>query len=310
MSANHPLDAELRDLWSRRRDLDEAGWTRLYKISVAVLMNYKPRELAGLPEDREEFFQDKVFRLDSLSRCDHVGALRLYYQRYLLDLIRNGQARASHEVPDEHDPERESSPSLDEARDAAAGDLDPFVELTEAGFALTEVAASASAWLAASEEWVRLFVALSNCPDATRFEPLVHLARRKGIKSQAYKAEKLGFNWRGGDIDGFTGTLLGRWIVDSLGIDLIPENSPLILGVLKILCFEALSWAEQQGLRHEKALSALSPDRADRAAPVWHLRRTDRGRQTRRDVAGHRRQRAPLAGMDGVSQRYPGRSNA
>ncbi len=250
MSANHPLDAELRDLWNRRRDLDQAGWTRLYEISATVLRNYKPRELAGLPEDREvyvlDFFQDKVFRLDSLSRCDHVGALRLYYQHYLRDLIRSKQARAGHEVADEHDPERESPPSLDEARDAAAGNPDPFVELTEAGFALTEVAASASAWLAASEEWVRLFVALSNCPDATRSEPLVYLARRKGIKSQAYKAEKLGFNWRGGDVDGFAGTLLGRWIVDSLGIELIPENSPLILGVLKILCFEALSWAEQQ----------------------------------------------------------------
>lgn len=250
MSANHPLDAELRDLWSRRRDLDQAGWTRLYEISATVLMNYKPRELAGLPEDREvyilEFFQDKVFRLDSLSRCDHVGALRLYYQRYLRDLIRSRQVRTSHEVPDEHDLERESPPSLDEALDVAAGRLDIFAELAEAGLAPAEVAVSASAWLAASEEWVRLFVALSNCPDAARSEPLVHLARRKSIRSQAYKAEKLGFNWRGGDVDGFTGTLLGRWIVDSLGIELIPENSPLILGVLKILCFEALSWAEQQ----------------------------------------------------------------
>ena len=250
MSETHPLDAELRDLWSRRRDLDEAGWTRLYAIAMTVLMNCKPRELAGLPEDRDvyiaEFFQDKVFRLDSLSRCDHVGALRLYYQRYLRDLIRNRQARASHEVADGHDPAHESPPSLDGAPDTAASGLDPFVELVEAGFAPTEVATSARAWLAASEEWVRLFVALSNCPDATRSEPLVHLAKRKGIKSQAYKAEKLGFNWRGGDLDGFAGTLLGRWIVDSLGIELIPENSPLILGVLKILCFEALSWAEQQ----------------------------------------------------------------
>ncbi len=55
MSASHPLDAELRDLWSRRRDLDQAGWTRLYEISATVLRNYKPRELAGLPEDREVY---------------------------------------------------------------------------------------------------------------------------------------------------------------------------------------------------------------------------------------------------------------
>ncbi len=250
MSETHPLDAELRDLWSRRRDLDDGGWTRLYEIATTVLMNYKPRELAGLPEDRDvyvlEFFQDKVFRLDSLSRCDHVGALRLYYQHYLRDLIRSKWARASHEVADEHDPERESPPSLDEATEATASRLDPFVELAEAGFAPIEVAESASAWLAASEEWVPLFVALSNCPDAWLSEPLVHLARRKGIKSQAYKAGKLGFNWRGGDVDGFADTLIGRWIVESLGIELVPENSLLILGALKILCFQALSWAEQQ----------------------------------------------------------------
>jgi hypothetical protein len=120
------------------------------------------------------------------------------------------------------------------------------VELAEAGFRQPSSGGFGQRLAGASEEWVRLFVALSNCPDATLSEPLVRLARRKGIKSQAYKAEKLGFNWRGGDLDGFAGTLLGRWIVDSLGIELVPENSPLILGVLKILCFEALSWAEQQ----------------------------------------------------------------
>ncbi len=250
MSATHPLDAELRDLWARRRNLDEAAWARLYEICASVLMNYKPRELAGLLEERkvyvQEFFEDKVFRLDSLSRCDHVGALRLYYQRYLRDLIRSRQARASHEVPDEHDLELESPPSHGDTLDAATDRVAPFAELAEAGLAPAEVAASAVAWLTASEEWVRLFVALSNCPDAARSEPLVHLAKRKGIKSHAYKAEKLGFNWRGGDLDGFAGTLLGGWIVDALGIEIIPENGPLILDVLKILCFEALSWAEQQ----------------------------------------------------------------
>jgi hypothetical protein len=73
MSENHPLDGELRDLWCHRRDLDAAGWTRLYEIAMTVLMNYKPRELAGLPEDRnvyiQEFFQDKVLRLDLSSRA-------------------------------------------------------------------------------------------------------------------------------------------------------------------------------------------------------------------------------------------------
>jgi len=250
MSETHKLDTELRDLWSRRCGLDDIGWTQLYEIVMTVLMPYKPRELAGLHEDRDvyvqEFFLEKVFRLDLLSRCDHVGALRLYYQRFLRDEIRKIQSRSKWEIADKHDPESESPPSLDEAPEIEAHGKDLLTELKEAGFSPTEMAASAAAWLAASEEWVRLFVAFSNCPDADLSEPLVHLAKRKGIKSQAYKADKLGFNWKGADLAGFSETLLGRWIAESLGIELRLENAPLIHGALKILCFEALSWAEQQ----------------------------------------------------------------
>ena len=250
MSETHKLDAELRDLWARRRDLDESGWSRLYAITISVLMNFKPRELAGLHEDRDvyiqEFFEDKVFRLDSLRRCDHVGALRIYYLYYLRDLIRSKKSRSKWEVADKHDPDGDSPPSLDEAPNTEAGRGDIFTELEEAGFSPIKVAASAATWLATNDEWVRIFVAFSNCPDAALSEPLVHLAKRKGIKSQAYKAEQLGFNWKKTELAGFANTLLGRWITESVGIELRPENSTLVLCVLKILCFEALLWAEQQ----------------------------------------------------------------
>jgi hypothetical protein len=250
MSEIDKRDTELRDLWSHRHDLDEAGWTRLYNIVERALKNYKPRELSGLREDNDvyiqEFFQDKVLRLDLLSRCDHIGALHLYYQRYLRDQIRSKQARAKWEVADEHDPEADSPPSLDKAPEVKSDHQKIFSELEEAGLSPAEVALSAAAWLESSEEWVRLFVALSNCPDAEVSERLVHLAKRKGIKSQAYKAEKLGFNWKGSDPTGFAETLLGRWITDLLGIELCLENSNLILAVLKILCYQALLWADQQ----------------------------------------------------------------
>jgi hypothetical protein len=250
MSETDKRDVELQNLWGRRRDLDEAGWTRLYHIVVHVLKNYKPRELAGLREDHDvyihEFYLDKVFHRDPLSRCDHTGALRLYYQRYLRDKIRSQQARAKWEVADEHDPDADSPPSLDNAPEAKSDHQTMPAELEEAGFSVAQVATSAAAWLENSEEWVRIFVALSNCPDAEVSERLIHLAQRKGIKSQAYKAEKLGFNWKGGDPAGFAETLLGRWITGALGIELRRENSNLILAVLKILCYQALSWADQQ----------------------------------------------------------------
>jgi hypothetical protein len=249
MIETHKLDAELRDLWSRRRDLDDAGWTRLYDITMTILMRYRPRELSGLDEERDvyvlDFFQDKVLRIDLLSRCDHVGALRLYYLNYLRDLIRSKQSRSKWEVADKHDPENESPPSLDDAPEVETDAVDTLAALEEAGISPSRVADSAVKWLSTNEEWVRLFVALSNCPDAELSEPLVHLAKRKGIKSQAYKAEKLGFNWKGSDIAIFSETLIGQWLTKSLGIKLQLENSSLIHGALKILCFEALSWVEQ-----------------------------------------------------------------
>jgi hypothetical protein len=250
MSETDKRDVELQNLWGRRRDLDEVGWTRLYHIVERALKNYKPRELAGLREDNDvyiqEFFQDKVWRHDLLSRCDHIGALRLYYQRYLRDKIRSQHARAKWEVADEHDPDADSPPSLDKAPETKSDHQELFTELEEAGFSPAEVALAATAWLENSEEWVCLFIALSNCPDANVSERLIHLAQRKGIKSQAYKAEKLGFNWKGGNLAGFAETLLGRWITQTIGIELRAENSNLILAVLKILCYQALSWADQQ----------------------------------------------------------------
>jgi hypothetical protein len=143
-------------------------------------------------------------------------------------------------------------PHEEDERSSFVGDVpesaqepDALDALKEAGVSPEKVAESAARWLEMSEESVRLYLALSNCPDAEQSEPLVKLAKRKGIKSYAYKAEKLGFNWGKSCNDGFGDTLLGAWI-RSLGIEIVPENSLLVLGALKILCFEALTWAEQQ----------------------------------------------------------------
>lgn len=250
MPVRHKLDAELRDLWSRRSNgLDEAGWTRLFQIVGIVLSNYRPRELAGLSEDRGEYVQDffleKVFRADLLTRCDHVGALRLYYLNYLRDEIRTKKSRAKFEVENQNDPDNDSPTPTDRAP-ANDDNEDCLVQLEQSGFLPSKVAESATQWLESNEEWVRLFVAFSNCPDAELSVPLVHLARLKGIKSQAYKAEKLGFNWGGGDPKNFRETMIGRWISESVGIEITSENVLLIHGALKILCLQALLWAEQQ----------------------------------------------------------------
>jgi hypothetical protein len=247
MSKDQQYDAELRDLWSRRRYLDESGWARLYEIVTSILSAYRPSELTGLPEDHDhylvEFFMKKVYRFDLKSACDHAGVLRVAFKRFLVDQLRSKKVRKDSDADMPHEDDENSSVVGDVPEPIQ--DPDAIDALKDAGISAEEVAESAARWLETSEEWVRPFVALSNCPDAEQSEPLVKLAKRKGIKSQAYKAEKLGFNWGKSSHDGFGDTLLGTWI-KSLGIEIVPENSLLVLGALKILCLVALSWEDPQ----------------------------------------------------------------
>lgn len=249
MSKDRQYDAELRDLWSRRLELGESGWARLYEIVTSILSAYRPSELTGLPEDHDfypvEFFMKKVYRLDLKSGCDHAGMLRVMFKNFLRDELDKRKVRKGIEVADMQHGDDENSSFVGEAAEPALNEPDAIDALKGAGLSPDEVAESAARWLETSEDWVRPFIALSNCPDAEQSEPLARLAKRKGVKSQAYKAEKLGFNWRKSTHEGFGDTLLGAWI-RSLGIEILPENSLLVLGALKILCFVALSWEDPQ----------------------------------------------------------------
>ena len=250
MNIDPKLDAEIRDLWQRRPELDESEWVRLYEIVTAALANYKPAVLGSLPNDHDEYVQDffinKVFRIDLKSLCHHAGALPGFYKQFLKDELRRIRRRSEHEVADDQGDDDETASLIEQTSELEEFQVDVFGNLKEAGLKHEEIAASASHWLASSEEWVRLAVALSYCPDADNALTMTYLAERYNINSPAYKVKKLGFNWRGSDLDGFSATLLGQWI-RSLDIEIRPENQGLILGALKILCFEALSWAEQQG---------------------------------------------------------------
>jgi hypothetical protein len=249
MSNQHQYDHELRDLWSRRQYLDQAEMTRLCLIVTEVLRAYRPRELGGLPEDVNDYINGflvrKVLDRDLASQCDHVGALCYYYRNFLIDCLKKQKNRSKIEQHFPDAPEGDAPYSTQAADLTTDGASDSIEDLRQAGLQPQQVRESAAAWLAGSEEWVRIFVGLHNCPDADASEPLVHLARRKGIPSYAYRAKQLGFNWKGESPEGFADTLIGQWIV-SLGIEIVPDNIPLVHGALKILCLEALLWAEQQ----------------------------------------------------------------
>lgn len=246
---HHEDDATLQDLWSRRNGLTESEWTRLYRIVVAALKSYRPEILSSLSDGHdvyvEDFFQDKVFRPDLLSRLDHVGAIRVAYKRYLHDRYDSEKIRRTEEISDEH-ANGGAPTTTDEKASCASDGGDELKVLSNAGFAPQAVGESATRWLRSAEPWVPAMLGLHFCPDREYSEPLVRLSNRLGIRSYHYKAEKLGITgvrdrtWGGQ-------THIGRWLTEDVGIEITDENRSLVDAALKILCFAALTWAEEQG---------------------------------------------------------------
>lgn len=247
------FDAALGDLWQRRSRLSEAEWHALYKLVWQILIGYRPRELAGLPDEREEyvqaFFTDKVFRFDAAAdgRSVHATALREFYRRFLCDRLDQQKNERKLFVPEAAD--GSDGPGCGcgaELADSAADD--EAGALADAGLTLEDAVARTDAWLARMEPWVTPYLALHYCADVEATEPLVHLAQRLGVASYHYKAKKLGFVWSGkqaaaGERFG-QDTLLGRFIEDDLGIAVATENGALVLTAFKILCHQALLRSE------------------------------------------------------------------
>ena len=252
MSATHPLDQELGDLWYRRDSLDHAGWERLYTIVRQALR--RQRELSGLPGEHEDyvndFFADVVMRLSAAPARFHVGGLNWIYRNYLRDCLRKENRRAEIFVSENsgQDDTAPEHPAAPDAESTSAQDQGS-VDLIEAGWPREKLEQSARVWLSRAEDWVPVFLGLHFCADAEISETLQKLAKRLGVKSYAYKAKALGFNWdmkkATSSGEKFSATLLGRWLTRDLGLDVSPENKDAIHAAFKILCLEALNRVEE-----------------------------------------------------------------
>lgn len=227
------LNEELNDLWNRRDELTEKDWTRFY-LCIGKALNVRPRELSALPNEQmqdliDSFFAVKVF--ESSSRRQQEVNARFFqkaFRNYLRDVLREQRRWVS---------------LVDSAKQDEPHTLpDESSLLADMGLTSESVATSARDFLKNAEEWVRLYLTRHYCGDKDESEPLYKLARRFHVASYQYRARQLGIirtRHELGDYPRYKKTLLGQWLI-SLGIDIAPENSGVILFVFKILCREAL----------------------------------------------------------------------
>jgi len=235
-------DNRLTQLWSNRENLNEAEWTELYKVIVAILKRSNPSILRSLPEAKEHYIQDfflvKVLEPAKHNSASPHGANQLcsYFNNYLIDVYRGAALRTTDWVENYDEVER----CEEVCSHAAPHDGDFF----EYGYSHQDVHQRAQGFLAQLDEIGRIYLALHACADVP--EPLYKLAERLRIPSYHYRAHQLGITRKKGEFGaGYEATQIGGWLTRELGLELSANTS--VLTALKILCFESLLAYQQNG---------------------------------------------------------------
>ncbi|CDH44669.1 hypothetical protein [Candidatus Contendibacter odensensis] len=233
-------DARLQDLWRRRDDLNEREWEDLHQWVYRILTAYPFKELSGLNLSLDDcihdFFTHKVllptFREGYVVDTPiHGGALRCYFQRFLLDLHRAAQRGGYVSIEDAEPQVAEVAfrQFLDAQEPEAAESLNAAT--------LNRIAGAAREFLESQEPWVGLY--LRHCLCANSPIPLMRF--KDYLPSYHYKAQQLGLAPPANS--DYRRTLLGRWL-RSLNLPTLFDDRDVAQAALKILCQQALLWVK------------------------------------------------------------------
>ncbi|MFH1871094.1 MAG: hypothetical protein ABIK82_17365 [Pseudomonadota bacterium] len=238
--AEAPSDQEvLTAYWVRLDVLSDAEWKTFYRLVHKALLRCPASELAALPDTRvnyiDEFFTEKLFfkaQRGSTAGIQSIsgGALCFFFRNYLRDELGRykGKTLTEDEQVEEWNPEQHDDDQL----------IDDF--LAEIGHA--ELGTAIQDFLAILPDWALLMLRGHFCADDDAV-PMYALC--KGISSYAYKAQKLGVTVKKArdELRGYEHTMIGQWM-QSLGVQIIPENHVLMKFLLEAICLEATAKLE------------------------------------------------------------------
>lgn len=228
----------IHDFWTRRQRLSQGELGEFYQRVIAALTPCRPREAASLGDTladlRHQFFIEKVLHGDSDAAPHHVGALFLYFKRFIIDQLRKQR--------DDDDADAQEGCDL-QAPDAYAAPLRDY-QLTP-----QQVRDAADVFIATLPRDLILLLRHCGCGGM----PVKELAEQ--IASAHYHGGKLGLVHRqkGDPVSAgrqivepaHRATLLGSWVLNLLklrvGDALTARDMQAAQIVLDILCVAALS---------------------------------------------------------------------
>ena len=227
----------IQDFWSRRQQLTQHELAEFYQRTIAALAPCRPREAASLGDTladlRHHFFVEKVLGSDSTSVPVHIGALFLYFKRFIIDQLRK--------LPD-------GGSEDDTACDLRAPD-DYAQVLRDYQLTPQQVRAAAETFITTLPDDLILLLRHCGCGGM----PVKELAEQ--IASAHYHGGKLGLVHKQKGDAGSAGrqivqashraTLLGAWVFNLLKLRVGDSLTELDIDaaqiVLDILCLAALN---------------------------------------------------------------------
>lgn len=229
----------LQDLWTRRQHLTQQELVEFYQRTIAALVPCRPKSAAELGDSladlRHQFFIERVLESQSDSTPAHIGALFLYFKRFVIDLVR--KLRIDKDITD---PKVHCALSAPDAWDAALSDY----QLTQ-----QDVRSAAERFVVELPHHMILLLRHCGCGGI----PVAELAEE--IASAQYHGGKLGLvHKQKGDADSSArqlvssahrATILGSWVLNllklRLGDSLSARDIAAAQIILDILCVAALS---------------------------------------------------------------------
>ena len=228
------------EYWLRLDELNAQEWESFYRLVRQALVRCPAPELGSLPDTREsyidEFFTEKLFfkaqrMSDTGIQSLSGGALCRFFRNYLLDHLRHYERR----------PIAKTNP--DDEGHSEVPDDDGQVDRFVSTIGRDRLGHALQAFLASLPDWALLMLRGHFCADEDEAAPMSSLC--KGIPSYHYKAQKLGITVkRGADgLIGYEHTQIGQWM-ESIGVQIAPENHAVMTFLLGAICLEAAAIVE------------------------------------------------------------------
>lgn len=247
------IDARLNDLWDRRGKLSKTEWEELFKIIYKILKkpNNKIKSFLNSLENElddyiNEFFISKVLTKDGTRNKTNTGYLLGFFYNFLIDKLnserkhKDGKVYFDDDSTDSNDNKRSAKISEIEDEQSFNFSADILEEtLIYHNFTRQQLTESAKQFFTELQQWQQQVLGLYLCSNSAM--PLAQFQEQYAVTATYYKVRQLGVVQTVAALpDDYPNTKIGRWITQTLGLDLCRDNYEMLGIVLQILCLVAL----------------------------------------------------------------------